>query len=259
MAEKIVAGGNTYESEVDALYALQNLLLARVEGKLSAEQDREYVGLRRALMRLDQYRSALPLLVRQHNDLGGVWSELRKFDQWEPRRQFVREQMRAAMDVAMSADGPPEYAEAEGHTGTPSSGWTGIQSGRERLRAAKSLIPFAMASVEGLLAELERPTGNGGPPLEDKQEAIDNLRALHQALGQILEAIDDGRLADPRGNNIATEAARYAARAARALRNDPMPYLVSGGIAALLGLLGFGALGAYLSGVATTFRKNAGS
>lgn len=36
-----------------------------------------------------------------------------------------------------------------------------------------------------------------------------------------------------------------------------MPYLVAGSIAGLLGLLGVGELGAFLSGIALTFQKNA--
>jgi hypothetical protein len=52
-------------------------------------------------------------------------------------------------------------------------------------------------------------------------------------LGSLLSAIDGGHFDDELGQNLQAEAAWYSKRAARALRDDPMPYLSS---ALLLGL-----------------------
>jgi hypothetical protein len=223
-------------------------MIDRAQAQLSGEEQNEYQDIRRALIRDTEFRSHLPRLVTVNGNLGGVWSDLREVSgQWEPRRQFVREQMRAAVDYAMEL--------AVKDATVASSRWTGIQSQRERLVVARKILPLAQASIEGLIAELERPSGNFGPSLDDRQEAIDNLKALHAVLGTIIADLDTGRgtLSDA----LLNEAAGYISRAARSLKSDPMPYLVAGGIAGFLSLVGAGALGAFLSGIALNFRKNA--
>jgi hypothetical protein len=55
------------------------------------------------------------------------------------------------------------------------------------------------------------------------------------------------------------DAAGFIARAARSLKGDPMPYLVAGGAAGMLSLLGAGELVGFLAGIALTIRKNAGA
>jgi len=246
----IKAGPHSYEDALEAVERLQKLMVDRAQGQLMEEQLSEYQHIRRALLRDEEFRSRLPRLVTVNGDLGGVWSDLREASgQWGPRRQFVREQMRSALDYAMELAAKDAAVE--------SSRWTGIQSQRERLIVARKILPLAQASVEGLIAELERPQGNLGPPLEDRQEAIDNLKALHAILGECIAGLEAGRgsLSDA----LLKDAAGYIARAARALKNDPMPYLVAGGIAGLLSLVGAGELGAFLAGIALIFRKNASS
>jgi hypothetical protein len=247
----IVAGSKHYGNDLAAVTALRDILLERVEGRLAPDKDADYSDLRRELMHHERYKAILPKVVKDNDDLGGIWSVLRGVsDQWEPRRQFIREQMRGLMEAADAS------VDFDFGVPTSASAWTGIASATERLHAARQLIPFAQASIDGLLAELERPTGNGGPPLDHRQEAIENLRLLHDKLGDILRDIQDGKLNDTLGSGLAAEAARYAVRAARALRDDPMPYLISGTIIALLGTFGIGDPGSYLAGVAMTFTKN---
>lgn len=98
-----IADDFEYPSLEEALERMQGILLSRVEAKLGPEEEREYRSLRRALMSDATISSHLPRLVRVNSDLGGVWADLREHSgQWEPRRQFVREQMRGALDEARS-------------------------------------------------------------------------------------------------------------------------------------------------------------
>lgn len=242
------AGAGSYEDALEAVECLQKLMIDRAQGELTDERKQEYQDIRRALLRDEDFRSRLPRLVTLNGDLGGVWSDLREVSgQWEPRRMFVREQMRSAVDYAMEL--------AAQDASAASSRWTGIQSQRERLIVARKILPLAQASVEGLIAELERPQGNGGPPLEDRQQAIDNLKELHSILGECIAGLETGRgvISDV----LLKEAAGFIARAARSLKGDPMPYLVAGGVAGMLSLLGAGELGSFLAGIAVTIRKNA--
>lgn len=59
------------------------------------------------------------------------------------------------------------------------------------------------------------------------------------------------------GENLQAEVARYGKRAAKALRDDPMPYLSSALLVGLFTACGIPGLGAYLSGVALTVQKHA--
>ena len=244
----IKAGAQTYSDHLEAIECLQRLMVDRAQGKLTEEREAEYQHIRRALLKIEDFRSRLPRLVTVNSDLDGVWSDLKQESgQWEPRRQFVRDQMRNSLAYAM------ELATTE--AGLHSSRWTGIQSPLERLVVARKILPLAQASVEGLIAELERPQGNLGPPLEHRQEAIENLKALHATLGLCIDALEgpDGSLSD----KLLKEAAGFTTRAARGLKDDAMAYLVAGGIAGFLSLVGAGELGTFLAGIALNFRKNA--
>ena len=240
------AGNWSYADQLEALEKLQSLMIARAERQLSDEDQREYESIRRAVLADAQLRKRLPKLVLGNSDLGGIWSTLRDHSgQWEPRRMFVREQMRAALDYSMEQAAQERVVQ--------SSNWTGIQSKRERLLAARRLLPLAQATVEGLIAELERPTGNGGPPLEDRVSAIENLKLLHSILGSCIKELESVGL----DQRTLDEAAGYFARAAKSLRNDPMPYLVSGSLAGIFAILGAGEIGGYLAGIALMIQKNA--
>jgi hypothetical protein len=116
-------------------------------------------------------------------------------------------------------------------------------------------MPIAIHAVDHLIAALEAPGHNGGPPLEGTREAIENLRLLHRTLGGLLEAADDGRLDQPASGGLASEAARYAKRAARSLRDDPMPYAFSATILALLTACGLPGIGGYLADVAFNMKR----
>jgi hypothetical protein len=70
--------------------------------------------------------------------------------------------------------------------------------------------------------------------------------------------VDSGRFEDDLGQSLAAEAARYAKRAARALRDDPMPYLWSALLLGIFEACGLPGIGGYLGGVALNVRKHGG-
>jgi hypothetical protein len=246
---KFYVGNSEYVDVEEALERLLSLLLVRVQRKLDTNEELEFQQLRRALMRERGVSERLPRLVTENSESGGVWSVLREHsDQWEPRREYVREQMRSVFDFVRSLERDELLS---------SSGWTGIESKRERLKAARELLPLAEATVAALIAELERPQGNGGPPLEDRAEAIENLRKLHRVIGELLAKIE-GEAAPSLSQRLLDEATGYLTRFAHSVRNDPMPYLVSAGLFSVFAALGGGPVGGFLAGVASSIKKNTG-
>lgn len=105
------------------------------------------------------------------------------------------------------------------------------------------------------MALLAAPGHNGGPPLDEVEEALGELRQLHAALGKLLSAADDGKLAEAYNDGLAVEAARYAKRAARVLRDDPVPYALAASVLALLTACGLPGIGGFLSSVAIHMKK----
>jgi hypothetical protein len=71
----------------------------------------------------------------------------------------------------------------------------------------------------------------------------------------MLAAADDGKLIDAFHAGLPSEAARYAKRAARALRDDPMPYAVSAMLMAIMTACGLPGIGGYLTGVAVSMKR----
>lgn len=246
---------DTYlENDLDALLRLQGILLEAVEGARGPDLDQEYRELRAMLLADPTYKNAIPTFVRRHRDLGGLWPAMKSFSpQWEPRRVEVRKQFEPALELAERTElfgnadtNPPGY---------DSTAWTGASKPSERVMAVKTLIPIALHAVDHLIASLEAPRHNGGPPLDEAQEAIKYLRQLHRALGELLSAADDGSLSNSVNDGLATEAARYAKRAAKALRDDPIPYAFSATILAVLTACGLPGIGGYLAGVAVNIKR----
>jgi hypothetical protein len=91
--------------------------------------------------------------------------------------------------------------------------------------------------------------------MDEIEEAIGELRQLHAALGALLIAADEGRLTEAFNDGFATEAARYAKRAARALRDDPVPYAFAASLLAVLTACGLPGIGGFLSSVAMQMKK----
>ena len=238
--------GDDIEDDESAVLRFQQVLLEAAEGARDGKIDSEYQQLRRALIAHPVFKDHVPRFVRQHRDLVSMWPFFKSFNpQWEPRRQMVRGEFRPVLDLA------EESSVAQ----ISASSWTGISNKRERLIAIKALVPVAQAGVETLIATLDIESSNGGPMLDSHAAAIGNLRALHIQLGVFLDIAEEGKLESSLGKGALLDVAKYAKRAARELRDDAMPYAVSGLLLAVLSSLGVPTLGAYLAGVAMNIRK----
>ena len=236
--------------DLAVIVRLQDLLLQAVEGARDGNLDGEYKAVRRALLESDQYKSLLPRFIKTHRDLPSLWPFFKSYNSsWEPRRKMVRDELIPMMDLAEKNTLYPNLL------ATDSSAWTGTQSAHERLVAIKTLLPVSMASIESLRFELEGPNHNGGPTLDEHVAAIDLLKKLHGTLGELLKIEDEGRLSSEYGNGLLGQAALYAKRAARELKNDPMPYVVSAMTLAILNAIGAPDIAGYMTGVALNIRR----
>lgn len=244
-----------FENDLDALLRLQDILLKAAEGARDDELNHEFEVLRKMMLADPTYKEVIPPFIRRHRDLGSLWPAFKSFSpQWEPRRVEVRKQFEPALEIAERAElfvtndpAPPGY---------DSAAWTGASKPADRINAVKTLIPVTLLAIEQLIASLEAPNHNGAPPLDGTEEAIQQLRTLYTVLGALLAAADDGRLFDALNEGLATEAARYAKRAAKALRDDPIPYAFSAMILAVMSACGIGGgIAGWLAGVAINMKR----
>jgi hypothetical protein len=213
----------------------------------------EYVAMRKELLNDPRYAGLAPKFLRRCRDTGALWSFAKGVNpHWEPRRQFVREQFEPLLEHLESGKSAPSLRMPGNYD---ASAWTGIPSGPQRVHAVKTLIPVAQAAVACLIEHLEQPGHNGGPPLDEVETALENLRALHSALGKLLTVADEGKLASDKGEGLVVEIARFARRSAKALKDDPLPYAVSGTLLALFTACGIPGLGGYLGTVALMMTK----
>ncbi|EZP57282.1 hypothetical protein [Sphingomonas sp. RIT328] len=258
MALMIDTREEQFASDLDFLLHFQNVLLRAVEGARDAAIDQEYRAMRAALIADPKYEQLVPEFVNRHHDLGSLWPTLKSFSpQWEPRRVEVRRQFKPSIAQADRADPFASTAQQQwlGDPPYDSTAWTGGVTTASRLASAKTLLPVARAAVERLIESLDEPRHNGGPPLDETVEAIQSLRALHSLLGEIIDAADDGALDRAYNEGMVAEACRYAKRAAKKLRDDPMPYAMSALLLAVFTACGFPGVGGYLGGVAANVHR----
>lgn len=236
------------EDDAAVIYQLQTVLLNAVEGEKSDKLNSEYFALRKGLMNSEVYRPVVPRFIQDNRDLKSMWSFLKSVsDTWEPRRQMVRGELRPLLIMA-------EERERQS-TALRSSSWTGTLGGAERIVAVKALVPVTQAAIETLIASLETPKGNGAPLLDEHDAAIAHLRKLHSALGDVLELAENGQLNTQIGEGLVKELISYGKRAAKQLRDDPIPYAMSALLLAVFSALGDSMLGGYMAGIATNIRR----
>jgi hypothetical protein len=136
-----------------------------------------------------------------------------------------------------------------------STAWTGIESASVQIKRTRALLPVAQQALETLIAHYETGGHNGGPPMGDREEALQSLKDFHGALGAIISAIDSGSFDDGLGEGMIADALRCAGRVAKALKDDPVPFVGATMTAALLSALGLGEVGGILSGAILTGKK----
>ena len=216
-------------------------------------EDPRYQAMRKELLEDPRYGNLAPNWLRRSRDLSALWSFAKSVDSsWEPRRQFLREQFEPLLDYLERGEGlvspkmPGQY---------DSSAWTGVQSTAQQARAIKTLIPVAQAAVGSLIQHLEMPNHNGGPPLDEVEFALEQLRKIHSSLGVLLAAVEGGQLKETIEQGLVADIARYGKQAARALKHDPLPYALSGTLLAVFTACGFPGLGGYLGGIAIGIKK----
>lgn len=225
---------------------IQSILINAALGRRSLGDDRDYTALRKQLRRRP---FVIPETVATHPTVNSFHAYIKGIEDRAAREALVRKSF-APLFKALDKEAQPKIDAAS---------WTGIEGPSARIATIRHLLPVARASVEGLIAMLAEPGDNGGPILDGREEAIGHLRKLHAILGDLLNAVDSGHFTDGLGEGMMAEAARYAKRAARALRDDPMPYLASGLLLGVLEACGFPTIGAYMAGVAQAIQKSAGT
>jgi hypothetical protein len=223
---------------------LQSILVNAAKGQRSLTDDRQYPRLRQELARR---QITPPPLIHIHPTVDSFTAYIRSAGE---RPQVIERVRREFDDLYRSI-------EAAANPGVDSSTWTGVADRRMRVAAVRQLLPLAQAAVEGLMVQLAQPGANKGPLLDERIDALEHLRALHHALGDLIAAIDAGDLDDDLGQGLAAETARLAKRATRALRDDPAPYLTSGLLLGVLSACGLPTIAEYLAGITLNMRRHA--
>lgn len=176
MGEKVSGWPDELDDE-GAMDRLQSILLLGCEGNQDLSRGRDYKAMRRALLDRSDLADVVPRFVRSQRDLSGFWTYIKNFaPSYEQRRVHVRENM------------TPLFDRVEGHTRPPvrSNRWTGKRTASQQAQVVLALGFDALAGVDALLDEQERPLHNGGPIEPERLEAIEHLKALHAELGELI-------------------------------------------------------------------------
>jgi len=152
-----------------------------------------------------------------------------------------------ATEPAVAAEGANQRA----------SDWTGLQDGAQRVRAVQALLPSVADAIAALRVDLERAGGNGGEPLQERQQTIETLRALHALLSDIIVLANRDELESQYGLGLLSEARAFAGRIAVAYAGDGFGTTVITISAAVLTYIETGIAGAVLvtAGLAAQFSR----
>jgi hypothetical protein len=74
----------------------------------------------------------------------------------------------------------------------PASGWTGTLSQEERLEVVKTLAPVAKIEIQALIDRVADQRFND----DLTHDALEQLKRLHDLLGQLIQAADQGKPLD---------------------------------------------------------------
>lgn len=174
-------GGLTDE---EAVQRLQSLMVAACEGTRDIASDRDYRSIRTPLIKRADLSDVVPKFIRSHRDLTSFWSYIRKVsDKYRPRREHIWESFK------------PLFDRIEGRTRAPipAAGWTGRRTAKQQAMIVLAVAPNAMQAVEMLLEEQKQQLGNGAPGEEDREKAIEQLKQLRSALGELIDLAEAGQ------------------------------------------------------------------
>lgn len=211
-------------SDLEAIQRLRTLCLGACDGIQDLADDNRYKALRRTLLNRPDLRPLAPAFIAAQPNLSAYVRQVRETKDRTERREMVRAQFGPLLD---------EVGEVQS---LAASAWTGRLSAREQAVVVQALAPAAMTVVERLIRNEERLRGNGGPVDPDRDEALAHLKALHQALGELVRLAESGQ---PLTQVLGTlRAIRQSARATVAKAVNAVPVTAS----ALLGFAGVAGL-----------------
>jgi hypothetical protein len=167
-------------SDEEAVQRLRTLCLGACDGIQDLADDSRYKALRRALLNRADLRPLAPAFVAAQANLSAFVRHLRETKDRSARRDMVRTEFE------------PLILRVAGSAPTSSSAWTGRLSVHEQALVVSALAPTAMLAVERLIDDEMRLRDNGGPMDSVRDEALCHLRALHEALGELIELAHRG-------------------------------------------------------------------
>jgi hypothetical protein len=171
-------------SDQEAVQRLRTLCLGACDGVQDLADDSRYKALRRALLSRVDLRSLAPAFVAAEPNLPALVRHLRETKDRGQRREMIRAQFVPLTDE-VGASRPAD-----------SSKWTGRVSVREQALFVRALAPTAILAVERLIGDEMRLRDNGGPVDDHREDALTHLRALHAALGELIELAREERPLD---------------------------------------------------------------
>jgi len=161
-------------TDLEAVQRMRTLCLGACDGIQDLADDNRYKALRRALLNRTDLRPLAPPFIAAQSNLSAFVRHIRETKDRSERRDMVRAQFTPLLD---RVDEPQSIRP---------SAWTGRLSSCEQAQIVQALAPAALTVVERLIDNEMRLRGNGGPVDDDREQALSHLRALHQALGELI-------------------------------------------------------------------------
>lgn len=201
--EDVRAGGERWPeglTDLEAVQRLRTLCLGACDGIQDLADDTRYKALRRNLLNRTDLRPLAPAFIAAQPNLSAYVRHVRETKDRGERRDMVRAQFAALLSLVGDAQS------------IQTSTWTGRPSVVEQARLVQALAPAALTVIDRLIENEMRLRGNGGPVDEEREQALFHLRALHQALGELIRLAKAEKSLDGILGKI--QAIRQSARAA---------------------------------------------
>jgi hypothetical protein len=171
-------------NDEEALQRLQTLCLGACDGIQDLSDDARYKALRRALLNRGDLRPLAPAFLAAQPSLEAFVRHVRETRDRTQRREMVLEEFK------------PLWDRIRGSGAVSSAAWTGRPSLKEQAAVVQALGPVALEAVQRLIDDEERARDNGGPVDADRTIALQQLKALHQALADLIASVEHGRPLD---------------------------------------------------------------